>query len=75
MSSYLRGVKRLLRKALHIALPPESSIQSAEIALSTSPVAGYPAFTADEVRLLAAYRAGLSKGSRDLVWEAIANDD
>jgi hypothetical protein len=57
MDGYIGGVKRLLRQAHFVSLPDESKLQSAELVLSVSSVTGYSAFTSEEVRLLAAYRA------------------
>jgi hypothetical protein len=75
MERYIGDVKRLLRQAGSIALPLEAEIQSAIKALSVSPVAGYPPFTAEEVYLLAAYRVALAQSLMDDTWKRIVNGE
>jgi hypothetical protein len=68
---YLRTPQRLLAQTSQVPAVPTSEIQSALTVLSRCPVAGYIAFTEEEVRLIAAYRVFLQQGGYEFVWPSI----
>lgn len=76
MADYIQAVGRLSLQARTVVALPETEIEAALGFLSYSPVAGYPAFIEEEVRLVAAYRAAVTAaGSYDFVWRSIAAGD
>lgn len=74
MAVYIRAVDVLSRQIGRTILPPDREIEATLHALSGSPVVGYEPFTEAEVRLIAAYRSKMARGSYDAVWRGLVGN-